>query len=84
MVRWADRQYQTLAVSWTIDGALQWALLCLTLVSMRILYAVFVLSLVALVWTILALTRHIREHDTQTSDPLHLTGSNDDPLKDLE
>ncbi|HEX3471906.1 MAG TPA: hypothetical protein VHT28_12050 [Silvibacterium sp.] len=42
------------------------------------------MSLVALVWTILALTRHIREHDTQTSDPLHLTGSNDDPLKDLE
>ena len=70
---------------WPVDSATRVALLSLTLVSMRILYAVFVLSLVALVWTILALTRHIRDHDTHDSDPLHLTGSgNDDPLKDLE
>lgn len=52
--------------------------------SMSVLYAVFVLSLVALVWTILAVTRHIRNHDSETRDPLHLTNSNDDPLKHLE
>jgi len=52
---------------------------------MSILYAVFVLSMVALVWTTLALTHHIRNHDTETRDPLHLAGSgNDDPLKHLE
>ncbi len=52
--------------------------------SMSLLYAAFVLSLVVLVWTILALTRHIRDHDTGTRDPLHLTSSSDDPLKHLE
>lgn len=51
---------------------------------MSVLYAVFVLSLVALVWTILAVTRHIRNHDSETQDPLHLTNRNDDPLKHLE
>ena len=51
---------------------------------MSVLYAVFVLSLVALVWTILAVTRHIRNHESETRDPLHLTNSNDDPLKHLE
>lgn len=53
-------------------------------VSMNILYAVFVLSLVALVWTILAVTRHVRNHDTETRNPLQLTNSNDDPLRHLE
>jgi hypothetical protein len=51
---------------------------------MSILYAVFVLSLVAIVWTILAVTRHIRNHDAETRDPLHLSSSNDDPLKHPE
>jgi len=51
---------------------------------MSLLYAVFVLSLVALVWTILAVTRHIHNHDTETRDPLKLTSSNDDPLQHLE
>jgi hypothetical protein len=52
---------------------------------MRVLYAVFVLCLVALVWTILAVTRHIRDHDAQPKDPLRLTGrNNDDPLKNLD
>jgi hypothetical protein len=56
----------------------------LDLVSMSILYAVFVLSLVAIVWTILAVTRHIRNHEAETRDPLHLSSSNDDPLKHPE
>jgi hypothetical protein len=56
----------------------------LNLVSMSILYAVFVLSLVALVWAILAVRRHIRDHETETPQPLHLTGSNDDPLRHPE
>jgi len=56
----------------------------LDLVSMSILYVVFVLSLVALVWTILAVRRHVRNHGTGTRDPLHLTSSTDDPLKHLE
>jgi len=51
---------------------------------MSLLYLVFVLSLVALVWTILAVRRHIRNHDTETRDPLKLTSSNDDPLQHLE
>jgi len=67
-----------------MDGASSWALLSLTLVSMSLLYLVFVLSLVALVWTILAVRRHIRNHDTETRDPLKLTSSNDDPLQHLE
>jgi hypothetical protein len=56
----------------------------LDLVSMSILYAVFVLSLVAIVWTILAVTRHIRNHDAEPRDPRHLSSSNDDPLKHPE
>jgi hypothetical protein len=61
------------------------AFVILDSVSMRVLYAVFVLCLVAIVWTIVAVTRHIRNHGTQTSEPLHLTGgSNEDPLKNPE
>jgi hypothetical protein len=51
---------------------------------MRVLFVVFVLSLAALVWTILALRRHIRDHDTRGSEPLRLNSGNDDPLKNLE
>jgi hypothetical protein len=51
---------------------------------MRVLVAVFVLSLAALVWTILAVRRHIRDHETRGSEPLRLEGSNDDPLKNVE
>jgi hypothetical protein len=52
---------------------------------MGVLFAVFVLSLVALVWTIIALRRHIRDHDVRASEPLRLEGSqNDDPLRNLD
>lgn len=51
---------------------------------MRILYVVFVLSLAALVWTILAVRRHIREHGRRGSEPLRLDSRHDDPLKNLE
>ena len=51
---------------------------------MRVLVAVFVLSLAALVWTILAVRRHIRDHEMRGSEPLRLEGSNDDPLKNVE
>jgi hypothetical protein len=53
-------------------------------VSMRVLFAVFVLSLAALVWTILAVRRHIRDHDRRDSEPLRLDSKNDDPLRNLE
>jgi len=42
---------------------------------MRVLFAVFVLSLAALIWTLLALRRHIRNHDAQPGEPLPLTGA---------
>lgn len=51
---------------------------------MRVLFVVFVLSLVALVWTILAVRRHIRDHDKRGSEPLRLDSSNDDALRNLE
>lgn len=56
---------------------------------MRALYAVFVLSLVALVWTIIAVRRHIRDHDARPSEPLRLNPSGseshqDDPHKHSE
>jgi hypothetical protein len=52
---------------------------------MRVLYVVFVVSLVALVWTVFAVKRHIRDHDAEPAEPLHLTGGkNDDPLENLE
>jgi len=46
------------------------------------MFAVFVLSLTALIWTLLALRRHIRDHDAQSSEPLNLTGAqSEDSLK---
>jgi hypothetical protein len=52
---------------------------------MRFLYAVFVLSMAALVWTVIALRRHIRNHDSHTADPNELKGSQtEDPLKTVE
>ncbi|HZD50755.1 MAG TPA: hypothetical protein VE178_18565 [Silvibacterium sp.] len=52
---------------------------------MRVLFAVFVLSLLALVWTIIALRRHIRDHDTRGSEPLRLDGGKkDDALRNPE
>jgi len=53
-------------------------------VSMRVMFAVFVLSLAALVWTILAVRRHIRDHDKRGSEPLRLNNRNEDPLKNIE
>ena len=51
---------------------------------MVVLFAVFVLSLIALVWTVIALRRHIRDHDVSGSEPLSLRGENDDPLRNIE
>jgi hypothetical protein len=49
---------------------------------MRVLFAVFVLSLASLIWTLIALRRHIRNHDAQPGEPLHLTGAQqEDSLK---
>lgn len=42
---------------------------------MRVLFAVFVLSLAALIITLIALRRHIRNHDAQPGKPLPLTGT---------
>jgi hypothetical protein len=42
---------------------------------MRILFVVFVLSLAALIWTLMAFRRHIRNHDTRPGEPLHLIGT---------
>jgi hypothetical protein len=67
------------------DGAPRRALLSFTRVFMRVLFVVFVLSLVALVWTIVALRRYIRNHDAHGSEPLSLEGSkNDDPLGNID
>lgn len=60
------------------------ALLFLTLASMVVLFAVFVLSLVALIWTVLALRRHVQNHETRGSEPLRLEGKKEDPLRNLE
>ena len=51
---------------------------------MRVLIAVFVLSVAALVWTILAVRRHIKDHDRRGSEPLRLDSKNDDPLRNIE
>jgi|HubBroStandDraft_1064217.scaffolds.fasta_scaffold1701796_2 hypothetical protein len=52
---------------------------------MRVLYAVFVLSMAAIVWTVLAVRRHIRNHDSHPADPLSIKGSKtEDPLKNAE
>lgn len=41
---------------------------------MRVLFAVFVLSLAALIWSLMALRRHIRNHETKSGEPLHVAG----------
>jgi hypothetical protein len=51
---------------------------------MRLLFFGFVFSLLVLVWTILAVRRHIRDHDKRDSEPLRLDKSNEDPLKNAE
>jgi hypothetical protein len=52
---------------------------------MRVLYVVFVVSLLVLVFTIVALRRHIRKHDAEAGGPPRPpSGTNEDPLKDLE
>jgi len=42
---------------------------------MRVLFAVFLLSLVALIVTLLALRRHIRNHGSQPADSFQLAGA---------
>ena len=42
---------------------------------MRVLFAVFVISLAALIFTLMALRRHIRNHEAQPGEPLPLTGA---------
>lgn len=52
---------------------------------MGVLLAVFVLSLVALIWTVIALRRHIHAHDARRGEALHLEGAkNDDPLRNID
>jgi hypothetical protein len=49
---------------------------------MRVLFWVFILSLTALIWTLMALRSYIRNHDRQTGNPLQLTGAQpEDSLK---
>ena len=60
-------------------------LLFSSLAPMRVLYAVFVLSMAALVWIIVALTRYIRNHDARPGNPLRLSGSSaDESVKNTE
>jgi len=42
---------------------------------MRVLFAVFVLCIAALVFTLMAFRRHIRNHKAQPGDFLPMTGS---------
>ena len=60
------------------------AFVILEQVFMRVLVAVFALSLLALVWTILAVRRHIRDHDRRDSEFLRLDARKDDPLRNPE
>ncbi|MFT4112980.1 hypothetical protein [Silvibacterium sp.] len=49
---------------------------------MRLLYAVFVVSMIALIWAVLAVRRHIRNHDRQRTEALRLdTQKAEDPLQ---
>lgn len=49
---------------------------------MRVLFVVFVLSLAALIFTLMALRRHIRNHDSKPGEPLPLTRApHEDSLK---
>ncbi len=52
---------------------------------MRVLYVVFVLSMVALVWSAISIRRHIRNHDSQPADLLKLKRpKTEDPLKNAD
>lgn len=52
---------------------------------MRVLFVVFVLSLIALIWTLMAVRRHIRNHGARPGEPLHLAGTRqEDSLKQNE
>ena len=52
---------------------------------MVVLFVVFVLCLVALVWTIIALRRHIRDHGVRGSEPLHLENAgNEDQVGNVD
>ncbi|MFZ0663137.1 MAG: hypothetical protein WAM66_10630 [Acidobacteriaceae bacterium] len=49
---------------------------------MRVLFAVFVLCLAALIFTLIAFKRHIRKHRAPSGDPLSTTGTpREDTLK---
>ena len=47
---------------------------------MRVMFVVFLLCLVALIVTLIALRRYIRNHDSQSGEPLQLAGA---PQEDL-
>jgi hypothetical protein len=40
---------------------------------MRVLFAVFVLSIIALIWTAVAVARHIRRHEAQAGQHTETT-----------
>lgn len=42
---------------------------------MRVLFAVFLLCIVALIVTLMALTRYIRNHGSRHADPVQLAGA---------
>lgn len=48
---------------------------------MRVLFVVFVLSLAALIWTLVALTRHVRKHDSRSGNPQLAGTQQEDSLK---
>ncbi|WP_164981641.1 hypothetical protein [Silvibacterium dinghuense] len=49
---------------------------------MRLLYVVFVVSMIALIWAVLSVRRHIRDHDHQRADILRLGAKKEeDPLE---
>lgn len=47
---------------------------------MRVLFAVFVLCLAALILTLVALRWHVRKHDVPSGEPLPLTGMHEDSV----
>ena len=52
---------------------------------MRVLFMVFLLSLIALICTLIALRWHVRDHGAEPGEPLHLAGTlNEDSLKQNE
>ena len=48
---------------------------------MRVLFVVFVLSLAVLIWTLVALTRHIRKHNADSANPQLAGTQHEDSLK---